>query len=217
MSENAVMRPLDFARGRRTSALVIASCAWLLHDSPTIAQSGPGFELARTSFTSVHQYVAAEAIPKQLATPSNLIVPGMYRPVVDAMLRGSPTFRRQCMRISAEPALTVRVTIPPMARRSDLRAETHLTRNAAGHLTATVEISPFEDLEELIAHELEHVIEQLDGIDLEAHAARSHTGVRAIGARADRFETVRAQRAGMTVASELRPRRGAGVPAGTEP
>ena len=188
---------------RRVAAFTLVTCACLVHASPANAQSGPGFELARTSFTSVHQYVAAEAIPKQLAMPSNVVVPDMYRSLVDAMLRGSPTFRRQCIRIAAEPNVTVRLTIGSTPRRSDVRAQTRLTRNPAGHLTANVEISPLENLEELIAHEIEHVIEQLDGVDLGSRARRSHTGVNAIGSRQDMFETVRAHRAGLTVVSEL--------------
>lgn len=189
---------------RQAAVLVLASCACALVVSPTIAQSSSGFELARTSFTSVHHYVASEAIPTQLAPPPNLVVTAMYRPIVESMLRGSPTFRRQCIRISAEPRLTVHLTISMHPRRSDIRAQTRLTRSAAGHLTAAIDIAPLENLQELIAHELEHVIEQLDGVDLEARAARSNTGVRAVGIAADMFETVRAQRAGLKVASELR-------------
>jgi hypothetical protein len=188
---------------RRVAAAGLATCAWLLTGRAAFAQSGAALEPTRVSLTSVHHYVATDAIPRQLAAPPNLIVPDMYRSVVDAMLRGSPTFRRQCVRISAEPALTVHIAIPLTPRRSDVRAQTRLTRNA-GHLTALVAISPFQDLEELIAHELEHVIEQLDGIDLQARAARPRTGVNATGARDAMFETVRAQRAGLTVASELR-------------
>ena len=58
-------------------------------------------------------------------------------------------------------------------------------------------------MEELIAHEFEHIIEQLDGVDLGAHAAQPHTGVTAIGHRRDIFETMRAKRAGLKVVSEL--------------
>ena len=91
-----------------------------------IAQSGSAFEHARVSVTSVHQYVAAEAVPRQLALPSNLRVSAMYRPLVDSMLRSSQTFRRQCIRIAAEPMLTVRLAITQWFARSDVRATTVL-------------------------------------------------------------------------------------------
>jgi hypothetical protein len=190
---------------RRWSAVALASCAWLLHDSPTIAQSGSGFELARTSLTSVHQYVAGEAIPRQIATPPNLVVPDMYRPLLESMLRESPTFRRQCMRIAGEPTLTVRLTIGAPWRRSGFRATTRMTRNPNGRLSANVDIAPLDNTVELIAHEFEHIIEQLDEVDLAAHAALPHTGVRAIGPITDTFETIRAKRIGLKVVSEMRP------------
>ena len=192
------------ANMRRVTALFLVSCALLLHNRPAIAQSSSAFERARVSLTSVHHYVAAEAIPRQLALPPNLVVSAMYRPLLESMLRDSPTFRRQCVRIAGEPTLTVHLAVNPPPRRSDARAVTHLRRNAMGHLSAVIEIGPFEDTEELIAHEFEHIIEQLDGVDLAARAALPRTGVRAIGDRAAVFETTRAQRMGLKVVSELR-------------
>jgi hypothetical protein len=189
---------------RRIAVVTLATCAWLLHCNSTFAQTGSGFEIARTSLTSVHHYVASEAIPSQLETPANLNVPAMYQPLVDSMLRGSPTFRRQCMRIAGEPMLTVRLAITQWFAHSGLRATTVVRRNASG-LTATIEISAHQHLEELIAHELEHVIEQLDGVDLHARARRPRSGVSVVSSRSAMFETVRAQRAGLKVISELRP------------
>ena len=127
----------------------------------------------------------------------------MYRPVVEAMLRDSPTFRRQCVRIAGEAGLTVLLNVNPPPGRSDRRATTRLTREANGHLTAAVDIEPFQDTQELIAHEFEHIIEQLDGVNLAARAALPHTGVSAFGHRNPTFETTRAQRMGLKVVSEL--------------
>lgn len=190
------------ANMRRVTALVMMLCALLLHNRPAIAQSSSAFE--QVSLTSVHQYVAGEAIPRQLAPPPNLVVSALYRPLVEAMLRDSPTFRRQCVRIAAEPEVTVHLTVNPPPGRSDRRATTRLTRDAKGHLTAVVDIEPFQDTQELIAHEFEHIIEQLDGVDLAARAALPRTGVTAIGRLAAVFETTRAQRMGLKVVSELR-------------
>ena len=72
---------------RRCAAAVLVSCVLILHANPTIAQSSSAFERARVSFTSVQQYVAGEAIPRQLALPPNLVVSSMYRPLVESMLR----------------------------------------------------------------------------------------------------------------------------------
>jgi hypothetical protein len=158
---------------------------FLLHAPPAIAQSSSALE--------------------RVSLPPNLVVPAMYRPLLETMLRDSPTFRRQCVRIAAEPGLTVHLTATPPPRRFDHRAMTRLTRDGQGHLTAGVNIGAFEDTPELIAHEFEHIIEQLDGVDLAARAAIAHTGVVAIGHRGAVFETIRAQRVGARVVSELRP------------
>lgn len=187
---------------RQTTVLAVASCIFLLHERPTIAQSGSTLE--RVSLTSVHQYVAGDAIPRQLAPPANLVVARLHQPLVEAMLRDSPTFRRQCVRIAAEPGLTVHLIINAPRLLSDQRAITRMTRHATG-LTASVEIGALDDTQELIAHEFEHIIEQLDGVDLAARARLPHTGVSALGHRAAIFETTRAQRMGLKVVSELRP------------
>ena len=84
-----------------------------------------------------------------------------------------------------------------------MRATTRVTRHSNGRVTAAVHIGSFGDTEELIAHELEHIIEQLDDVDLAARAALPHTGVTAIG-NANVFETIRAKRVGLKVVAELR-------------
>jgi hypothetical protein len=188
---------------RRLATFALVSCACLAPADPIIAQSGSALDRARVSFTSVHQYVAAEAIPRQLAPPPNLVVSSMYRPLVESMLRQSPTFRRQCVRIAAERSLTVHLAITKPSPGYDVRATTRITRDEKGHLSAAIQITPLHDVEELIAHEFEHIIEQLDGVDLGAHAAQRHTGVTAIGYGRDIFETMRAKRAGLKVVSEL--------------
>ena len=48
---------------RRLTVLSLASCMLLLHQRPAIAQSSSAFE--QVSLTSVHQYVAGEAIPRR--------------------------------------------------------------------------------------------------------------------------------------------------------
>ena len=167
------------------------------------AHAQSSVDVGRAIFAPVHQYVAAEAIPTQLAMPANITVTPMYRALVDTMLRDSPTFRRQCVRLAGENSLTVVLVIGSHVRRSDLRATTAMKRTEDGRLTALVEIPPLKDLEELIAHEFEHIIEQLDGVDLAAQAARPQTGVTQIGPRRSVFETVRATRMGLKVAAEL--------------
>jgi hypothetical protein len=186
------------------TVLLLVSSASLAHQRPAIiAQSSSAFEHARVSVTSVHHYVAADTVPRALTAPPNLLVPPMYGPLIESMLRESPTFRRQCVRIAGEPRLTVRLAIGSAPSRSGIRAATRMTRTKKGRLTALIDIGLFENVEELIAHEFEHIIEQLDGVDLAAQAAQRATGVTEIGHGRDVFETMRAKRTGLKVVSEL--------------
>lgn len=179
-------------------------CAWVVPMRPAIAQTNSGFEQARMSFTSVRQYVAAETIPARLALPPNFIVPDNFRPVIESMLRDSPTFRRQCLRIAGEPRLMIHLIFATLSSRSDVRAMTTITREPDGRQVAHIAIAPRQDIVELVAHEFEHIVEQLDGVDLAAQASRPRTGVHAQSWPVGMFETVRATRMGLRVAGEMR-------------
>ena len=186
----------------RLMALAFASSLFVVHDATTSAQSGAAFDLARTSVTSVHAYVASEAIPRHVAAPANIVTSNEFRLLIETMLRQSPTFRRQCLRIGSEPRLTIRLAMAAPPERSDFRASTRLEREPDGRLSAEIRISVPGAIVELIAHELEHVIEQLDGVDLAARAAQHDSGVKALSSAPTAFETIRARRAGQKVASE---------------
>jgi hypothetical protein len=185
----------------RVPAFVLA-LSFVLLERPAIAQ--PSSTLEHISLPSVHHYVAGEATPRLIALPPNLVVSPMYRRLVESMLQDSPTFRRQCVRIASEPRLIVHLNVIPPARRLYHRAMTRMARNPLGWVTAVVDIGALENKQELIAHEFEHIIEQLDGVDLPARAAFAHTGVSAIGHGEAVFETTRAQRMGAKVLFELR-------------
>ena len=110
-------------------------------------------------------------------------------------------FRRQCLRLAAAPHLAVVVRMMhPLT--GGPRARTQISRADRNRLIASVEINPLGDFMELLAHELEHIIEQLDGIDLAAKAAVAHSGVRTCNDGT--FETSRAIRIGTVVAFEAR-------------
>jgi hypothetical protein len=66
---------------------------------------------------------------------------------------------------------------------------------------AFIELRTPESYVELIAHELEHVLEQVDGIDLRRRARQRLNGVIILGGR---YETERARSVGRTVAREAR-------------
>jgi hypothetical protein len=121
------------------------------------------------------------------------------------MLRYSPTFRRQCLRIADSPRLTIVFEyFQPSTER--VRARATVSTDADGRRTARVQIRALDDPVELIAHEVEHVIEQLDGIDLSARAAVHASGVHDCHCGNGAFETARAIRVGLDVAREARQR-----------
>jgi hypothetical protein len=158
----------------------------------------------RTGEPVMQRYVPVAVAPSDAGPPPNLVAPLPYLALIETMLQRSPTFRRQCARIAAEPQLTVAIERGLPSDKA-AAAETRVMRGAGGRRHAAIRIWHQAHLIELIAHELEHVIEQLDGVDLPARAAGEATGVYE---HADnRFETRRAALIGRKVAREVGDRR----------
>jgi hypothetical protein len=128
---------------------------------------------------------------QQSSSPSNVDA-GLVSAELRALLRVSDTFRAQCARIAADRRAHVRVSIA-YGLESGARAQTTFRRYRSGALFADVEILFGEDYRELLAHEFEHVIEQLDGVDLREEARQGRAWQIDGGA----FETRRARLAGL--------------------
>ena len=138
--------------------------------------------------------------PDQFRPPINLRVDPFVQPVVDRMWQASPTFRRQCRRLAAEPDLQVTVSREDEPTRSSFaNARTALTFEGNVPVAAHVFLKTTVNGPELIAHELEHILEQLDRVDLQAQAGN---GVVWKSDRAS-FETRRAIEIGRRVAREI--------------
>ena len=118
------------------------------------------------------------------------------QPVAIALVQRSPTFQKQCERIAS--AVVLRVSIRVVLSTPSGRAQTTITRYDTGALRAEVLIRFGEDYYELLAHELEHVLEQVDGIVLGAEISADRAWVTGSGA----FETRRAVDTGMRVRQE---------------
>ena len=114
----------------------------------------------------------------------------------------SPTFKTQCDRIAAAPYLHVRIAIDAHMPRY-CRAFTVVQR-IGRQLRAEVHLPPSADQSELIAHEFEHLLEQIEGLDLRQLSRVRGSGVREI--EPELFESERAQAAGRVVAAESRRR-----------
>jgi hypothetical protein len=129
----------------------------------------------------------------------NLHVADNLADVVERMWERSPTFRRQCARLANAP---LSVTLRMGLRRGSERARAHtlVTREAGKRTVADITIDINYQKVELIGHELEHLIEQLDGVDLAAQV------VRRVARRTDagHYETQRAIQVGRRVAKEVK-------------
>src|SRR5215470_17194566 len=102
--------------------------------------------------------------------PPNLISAAALGPALEKMRQSSPTFRRQCRRLKVASRLRVTLLLEELNRRPSHRARADMKYRGGELVSVDIHLTPFDDPVELIAHEIEHVIEQLDGIDLDAQA-----------------------------------------------
>jgi hypothetical protein len=131
-----------------------------------------------------------------MSAPAN-VTAGLLTAELHMLLQLSETFRAQCARIASDPRLRVRLSVV-YAVDGGGRAQTTFHRERSGPLVADVEILFGGNYQELLAHEFEHVIEQLDGVDLRREAAAGRAWEVASGT----FETRRASLVGAQVRRE---------------
>jgi hypothetical protein len=147
------------------------------------------------------------ATPQQAAPPSaaparwpcRLIIASDLRSIVELAWERSPTFRSQCEHLAEARMLVLlhRASSAQIQR----QAQSQIGISADGTLVAQVLVRLNTGTVELIAHELEHVLEHLDGVDLAVKASHNRSGVTLAG---DAYETERAIEAGQRVAREVR-------------
>jgi hypothetical protein len=154
----------------------------------------------RSSQNAVSIYVAERSASATDDVTQTISLPGTYRPLVAMMLTRSATFRRQCARLAAAPYLSI-IIRAEAPNGTQAPALTRIRREADGRLTATMQLAPSSRTPELIAHEFEHIIEQLDGVDLAIMSRLRSTGVKRVS-EVDAFETRRAIVTGLRVARE---------------
>jgi hypothetical protein len=148
-----------------------------------------------------HSAKAARSSP----WPCRLIVPPSLHRVVTAGWEHSATFRAQCRRLAEAHAIVMLSAFTlPRSRPANARISVY----SDGSVLARVDVPLNARTLELVAHELEHVLEQVDGVNLAMQAAlsrsltsRSGMVVRLPGGE---FETRRAIEAGLRVAAEFR-------------
>jgi hypothetical protein len=191
-----------------TAVIPYAACCVLAVSAvPGFAQTNTGSErrVAFASISAVHTYDAVRSASYDDVTmPRNLTVTNLYQAVVEEMLRRSPTFRRQCARIARASDLTIDLRSDAGPGRRRANAWTTIQRQPDGRLHAVMTITPAGAAHELIAHELEHVIEQLDGVNLSEKVLVNASGVRHCDCGDTRaYETTRAIQTGQRVALDM--------------
>lgn len=149
--------------------------------------------------------VVAERQQDRCATaiPSNVDA-GVFASDMIALLRRSETFRAQCERLAQTPRVRVKIDITYALDGGRVRAQTAIHRLPSGAIRADVVVQFGENYRELLAHEFEHILEQVDGVDLQQEVAEGRAWQLSGGA----FETERAQAIGVQVLHEAEPRDG---------
>lgn len=131
--------------------------------------------------------------------PSESQIPGLCRQLLNEMWQGSPTFRRQWTRL-AGARVQVSIVLNPMLS-GWTRAHAQLSRTPDLRVQIFLPLANRSAVEYL-AHEIEHVLEALDGVDLPVAVAQGVHGATAVG-RPPAFETSRAKAIGRLVSSEV--------------
>jgi hypothetical protein len=147
--------------------------------------------------------VVTIALSQLLATehrlPSNFKVPEKLQPVLEDVARRSPKFRGQLQELRHHPHVRMTVSYGNLSIWHVVRAESHVEKYEFGAVRIDTRLYTAEDVVDVIAHELEHVCEQMEGIDVRALAHQRGSGVSDVGGH---YETKRAVMAGHQVAEE---------------
>jgi hypothetical protein len=152
--------------------------------------------LATACATSHATYVHTRQEPLRA---SNIRVAFPLEPCVGTMLSRSATFRRTYLTIANRRGVSVRISLEP-TRKLQVRAETDVHSFVGGRRVAEIRLHTTDDVVELIAHEMEHVREQIEGTNLMLLSIARNSEVRRIGTR---FETRRGIETGLQVAEEV--------------
>ena len=133
--------------------------------------------------------------------PRNIEVARTLQPVFEQALEQSPTIQRQCQRIADAPHVRVTIRLQVGRLLAGARAEATIARYELGAVFAQIRLPVCVNPIEMLAHELEHVLEQMDGVSLTRLAEDRRNGVSRLADGV--FETRRAEAAGRAAALEI--------------
>lgn len=186
--------------GGKALAALVAGLS--LVSSAASGQPIPAVALSLHSPTSsaLELLIPDGGAPAARDASATIVVDGQLQPLIDDLLARSPAFRRQWQRLVRVPRLWITLELVHPNHVVDAHAATRVSAHPDGSLHAVVAIPGGRRLAELIAHEVEHVLERLDGVRVATqHAMGDPTVRRASGT----FETARAVLVGQLVAAEI--------------
>lgn len=131
--------------------------------------------------------------------PPHISVAGGYAALACDLSQRSSTLAQQLRVLTESTGVYVAIR-QPMGVLYGCRARARISRSDFG-VHALIEIPFTADFAELLSHELEHVIEQLEGIDLVRMA--SDARMRVYRTASGAFETERARQKGRAVRREV--------------
>ncbi len=172
--------------------------AWALGSGTLLAQPAS----VSSAFDLIRPEAVGASIVSNRATAA-IIVDGKLQGLVDDLIARSTAFRRQWQRLSRQPRLTLRIELVHHRHVLDAHAATTVVVQPDGSQEATVAVPASTRLAELVAHEVEHVLERLDGVRV---ATQHSLGDGSVRKASGTFETARAVLVGQVVAAEFRPR-----------
>ena len=188
--------------GSHLSGAVLIAC-FLLPPASTTLEAAAAQDASSAHADSAVTAVASSPADASRVAPLNIQVSPVLAGVFEEILAASPTFADQCERIGAATYVHVRV-MPVMAVSTTTRgtARTTMRRFSSRALLASVTIPvplTTNEYAEFFGHEFEHIIEQIDRVDLEA-LTRARAGASRLPDGA--YETTRARKMGLTIADE---------------
>ena len=139
---------------------------------------------------------AVDAGVQPVSWPCRLLVAEDLREFVKLAWDHSVTFRKQCRKLEAARAVVI-----VQSSQQTSQAEARIGISCEGITVARVRVRRSANAVELIAHELEHVLERLEGVNFLLGAQVRGSGISLSGGT---FETTRAIDAGRRVAREVR-------------
>jgi hypothetical protein len=132
--------------------------------------------------------------------PSNVFMPRYFQIVFHELLNRSITFKHQCRQINATHKLRITIQFHPSLP-NRFRSLSKVRRTKNDYIIIVVQVALTSDYVEMLGHEFEHALEQVEGLNLQELSKLKKC--RVYRQWNGSYETERAIQAGRTVSNEF--------------